>query len=168
MEIYNSKEAIALLLPYLQQLLSFVLSLLSGDYGAEVHKPVLEILVSTAEMAPKLMQDSFPVEMRQFVQALLVAMSHIPGEATDRVFWDADVDDHSAEEEQLHIIAEDTLDRLLHVLGGALILPVAFDAIPSMLCAEDWRQRYAALSAIGTLAEGSTSEFQKDIQPIAR
>ena len=93
-------------------------------------------------------------------------MSRISGEAMISTFWDAEVDDQSADEEQIHVIAEDTLDRILQAVGGELVLPVAFEIIPSMLAADDWNKRYAGLSAIGTLAEGSTVEFQKDLQPI--
>jgi hypothetical protein len=32
-----------------------------------------------------------------------------------------------------------------------------------MLSSEDWRKRYAALSAIGTLAESSVQEYRGDI-----
>lgn len=168
MEIYNGNDTAALLEPYLRQFLPFILSLLSDAYSADVQKAVLEILASTAEMDPDLVRSEYHTEMRECVQRLLIMMCHISGTATDSTFWDADVDDHSAEEDHLHIIAEDTLDRLLHSLGAQIVLPTAFGNIPSMLASDDWKQRYAALSAIGTLAEGSTAEFQKDLHPIIR
>ena len=96
-------------------------------------------------------------------------MAVIAGEAMDPRFWDADVDDVEVDDDECHIVAEDTLDRVVQAIGGQAVLPTAFSIIPEMLRPESgWKQRYAALSAIGTLAEGCVDEYQKDIQSIVQ
>lgn len=166
MEIYNSQHVIGLLSPFLRPFLGFTLSLLGPGSSIDVQKAVLEIIASTAEMAPSLMQESYHVEISECTKTLLDCMQRIPGQAMDGTFWDADVDDQSAEDEQINIVAEDTLDRLLQACGPDHVLPIAFETIPGMLAADDWKKRYAGLSAIGTLAEGSTNEFRKDLQAV--
>lgn len=48
------------------------------------------------------------------------------------------------------------------------VLPTAFRIIPTLLSDPDWRKKYAALSAIGTLAESSAKEYKDNVEQIMR
>lgn len=53
-------------------------------------------------------------------------------------------------------------------IGPIHVLPTAFRIIPTLLSDTDWRKRYAALSAIGTLAEASAKEYLGNVEQIMR
>jgi hypothetical protein len=53
-------------------------------------------------------------------------------------------------------VYEQALDRLACALGGKLVLPLAFQYIPSMLASYDWRLKHAGLIAIAAIGEGTS------------
>lgn len=119
MEVYNAgDDCVAFLRPYLSNFIPFVLSLLSGEFSSAICNSAMEILASTAEMSPSLMQTLFLEEMKNAAKVLLELMERIPGDALDRDFWNADVEDDDHELEQIHIVAEDALDRIGVAIGA--------------------------------------------------
>ena len=171
LEIFDAPEVESSLLPHLGEFLPFIRHLLSPATGsdADVKKSCLEFLASSAEMAPSSVRDLLAAEFGLCTKTLLEVMAVIAGDAMDPKFWDADVDDVGADDDDCHIVAEDTLDRIVQAIGGQAVLPTAFSMIPELLRPEsEWKQRYAALSAIGTLAEGCVEEYQKDVQSIVQ
>lgn len=119
MEIYNAGEdCVTFLQPYLSNFIPFILSLLSGEFSSAICNSAMEILASTAEMSPSLVQSQFLEQMKNAVKVLLGLMEKIPGDALDRDFWNADVGDDDHEVEQIHIVAEDALDRIGVAMGA--------------------------------------------------
>lgn len=66
----------------------------------------------------------------------------------------------------IHSIVQSTF--LVTLPGPEHVLPTAFRIIPTFLASKDWRQRYAALSAIGTLAESSAQLYKNDLDQLMR
>ncbi|TEB37702.1 ARM repeat-containing protein [Coprinellus micaceus] len=61
---------------------------------------------------------------------------------------------------------EQSVDRLACALGGKVVLPPAFQYIPSMLVSYDWRSRHAGLMAIAAIAEGTGRVMQNELGKI--
>lgn len=61
-----------------------------------------------------------------------------------------------------------TLSLRYALLGPIHVLPTAFRIIPTLLSDPDWRKKYTALSAIGTLAESSAKEYKDNLEQIMR
>lgn len=61
-----------------------------------------------------------------------------------------------------------TLSLHYALLGPMHALPTAFRIIPTLLSDPDWRKKYAALSAIGTLVESSAKEYKDNVEQIMR
>lgn len=58
-----------------------------------------------------------------------------------------------SQEDSYPQVYEQSLDRLARALGGKVVLPPAFQVIPSMLASYDWRLRHAGLMAIAAIGE---------------
>ena len=61
---------------------------------------------------------------------------------------------------------EEALDRISIALGGKSVLQPAFALIPGMLVSPDWRVRHAGLMAIASIAEGTCSVLQKELDKV--
>lgn len=206
MELYNAEEDCPKLLgPYLSRFLPFVLSILSRrDYSIQIMNAAIEVLASTVEMDPDLIGATLLKEIPQTVKVLLGLMERVSGDALDRDFWNGDVSEEDAENDQVYVTAEQALDRITMALGkwernvcsaqskvdlparstisaeavgvdlilscrtsgGETILAAAFEEIPVMQASSDWKKRHAAMSAIATLAEGSSQQFVGDLRSI--
>lgn len=60
----------------------------------------------------------------------------------------------SEEDEEIHLAARSSLDRLALSLGGQVLGPALFHWLPDMVNSVDWRGRHGALMAISNVVEG--------------
>lgn len=93
-------------------------------------------------------------------------MQEIKGEADDSGFWSAEAGDEDQDDELPYIFAEDALDRIAMALGGQQVLQSAFQKITAMLGSKEWKPKYAATSALGTLAQACMEQWKGDIDGI--
>lgn len=52
------------------------------------------------------------------------------------------------------------------VKGGKTILPLVTQSIPVMLASPDWKQRHAALMALGAIGEGCQKQMETMLQQL--
>ncbi|KAH9250532.1 hypothetical protein BASA81_011637 [Batrachochytrium salamandrivorans] len=66
---------------------------------------------------------------------------------------------------QTRPVGEQSMDRVARNLGGKIVLPIAFNIIPSYLGSPEWPKRHAALRCISAIGEGCiklmTAELEK-------
>lgn len=120
-----------------------------------------EVLLTLAENAPGMMRKE-PSFVISFLPACLRWVCLV--EEDEDWYTSATPDDQ--DNEALHAIAEQALDRVARALGGKAILPITFQYLPKMLEAqgpESWNQRHGALITLSCIAEGCVRPMEKEL-----
>ncbi|KAI8992324.1 armadillo-type protein [Pilobolus umbonatus] len=121
----------------------------------------LELLLTLAESAPPMIR-----KVPNFVQEVIpVALEMITDMDDDETWYTADDIDEDDNEEN-YVMGESALDRVARTLGGKVVVPVAFQYIPSMLQSQNWQQRRAGLMAISSIGEGSIKIMKPELSNI--
>ncbi|KAK9900799.1 ARM repeat-containing protein [Cystobasidium minutum MCA 4210] len=170
LDLYDS-PSLENLTPYITSIIPFLLSLLPNTTIDYLRQASIEFLTATSEyFSSSLMKDhQLKQEYEMFISALLNIMTEMKdGESADAEFWKGTAENDNDDGGETYVVAEDALNRVALALGPIHVLPTAFRIIPTLLSDTDWRKRYAALSAIGTLAEASAKEYLGNVEQIMR
>nr|GMD54646.1 importin-5-like [Ipomoea batatas] len=129
-----------------------------SDTGLEekTRKLALEFLVTVAEggdegyeMIQKLPSNLIEELLAQLLRMLMCDK--------DDISWmvEENADDmEAAGKMSISCYAEEALSRLAIALGGDVILPNSRDMLPGLFEDDDWKKRYAAVTALGLIASG--------------
>ncbi|KIY64331.1 ARM repeat-containing protein [Cylindrobasidium torrendii FP15055 ss-10] len=135
----------------------------------ELRLAALEMMVSLTEAKPSMVRN---VEgwVPLLVRACLEGMGDYADDMDSTMEWlredpstgSTDADDSAPTS------YEQSLDRTAIALGGAAVLPPAFQFIPAMLANYDWRSRHAGLMAIAAIAEGTGKTMQSELTNVVK
>ncbi|QSL64408.1 hypothetical protein MERGE_001709 [Pneumocystis wakefieldiae] len=132
----------------------FVESLKNKNLGNSARQSSLEFLVTFSESAPGMCRkdENYP---KSVIYECLSFMTEVGMEEGDKLDEWLETDDLDFSESELnHIVGEQAMDRLARKLGGKVLLPIAFQWLPSLISSQNWNQRHASLMAISAIAEG--------------
>ncbi|KAK4879979.1 hypothetical protein RN001_008125 [Aquatica leii] len=116
----------------------------------------LEVMVTMAETASATVRKQAGKYLEQLVPVILQFMADLDEEEG----W-AEADEILDEDNDCNnVVAEAALDRLACGLGGKTILPLVIQNVPAMLASNDWKQRHAALMALGAVGEGCQKQME--------
>ncbi|CCC69808.1 hypothetical protein NCAS_0D02270 [Naumovozyma castellii] len=124
----------------------------NADLETQARTTSLELLTVFSENAP-LMCKSNPAYAQSIILDTLLMMTEVSPDDDDASEW-KDADDTDDEEEVTYDHARQSLDRVALKLGGKYLAPPLFQYLQQMISSPDWRQRYAALMALSSAAEG--------------
>lgn len=122
LQLYETQAA-DYLTPYITSFIPFVLSLLPSTTIDYLRQAGIEFLTSTSEYVPSLMRDDTASLQHydEFVAALLNMMSEMRNDETSEAeFWKGNVDDDEMDGSEVHVVAEDALNRVSLALGESI------------------------------------------------
>ncbi|WVQ81844.1 hypothetical protein IAT38_003971 [Cryptococcus sp. DSM 104549] len=130
----------------------------------EVANPALEIIITLSELRGTQIENwEGGRAVRELVGLLIGRQVASFGENCDDWLEAEDLDD---EDEDYPILSEESLDRLAMALGGESILPELSKQVQALLTQADWRCRYAAITAIASVAEGAIDELAPRLRDV--
>ncbi|XP_031115948.1 importin-5-like isoform X2 [Ipomoea triloba] len=139
-----------------------------SDTGLEekTRKLAVEFLVTVAEggdegyeMIQKLPSNLIEELLAQLLRMLMCVK--------DDISWmvEENADDMEAEGKMsISCYAEEALSRLAIALGGDVILPNSRDMLPGFFEDDDWKKRYAAVTALGLIASGCSKMLVQNLE----
>lgn len=141
------------------------------DQKQTLRLSTLEFMLSLSEAKPSMVK-KVPGWVEIMVRACLEAMGEFEedeGTGSGLDAWlaeDPSNNSSSSDTESPPTLYEQSLDRLACAMGGRVVLPPAFQYIPSMLASYDWRVRHAGLMAIAAIGEGTGKVMQNELGKI--
>ena len=112
----------------------------------------LELLTVFSENAP-MMCKSNPKYGQSVVTNTLLMMTEVSIDDDEAIEW-KESDDTEDEEEVTYDHARQALDRVSLKLGGEYLAPPLFQFLQQMIQSTEWRERFAAMMALSSAAEG--------------
>ncbi|CCD26825.1 importin PSE1 NDAI_0I02570 [Naumovozyma dairenensis CBS 421] len=134
------------------------------DLETQARTTALELLTVFSENAPQMCKSN-PNYGQYIIMNTLLMMTEVSQDDEDAVEW-READDTDDEEEVTYDQARQALDRVSLRLGGAYLAPPLFQYIQQMLSSSQWRERYAALMALSSAAEGCEDVLKSEIPKI--
>lgn len=132
-----------LLKPHLDDLVDLCLRVIGERAAPAIWRhQCMETVVALSESSPAMMRALDSARLSQLVSRLLQMIA----EGQDQLA--ASFKDELQRES---LVAEEALLRLSSCLKGVTLIPMAADMICSMVGGKDWRERYAALTALNAL-----------------
>lgn len=132
-----------LLKPHLDDLVDLCLQVIGDRAAPDIWRhQCMETVVALSESSPVLMRALDPARLSQLVSRLFQMIA----EGQDQL--GASFGDELQRES---LVAEEALLRLSSSLKGFTLIPTAADRICTMVGGKDWRERYAALTALNAL-----------------
>lgn len=141
--------------PVFGEVVDFALTVAGdSDTDEDTRLSAFEFVTTFADQAPNMcLHDPNYVE-KMVVQCLKMLVELDPSDENTAEWNNEDDYDLQEEQEQIHGMAKDALDRMaLRIDSEAMIKPL-FAYIPKMLESPDWRERHGALMALSSVAEG--------------
>jgi importin-5 len=123
----------------------------------------LEFICTLGENRPGLIRKMSPQDVSSIVQLMInmaCELDDAPQEWPSTVFQEMD-DEES--DDYVSGMALESLGRLGTKLGGRVVVPTAFQMIPTMLSHQDWRRRRAGILAIANIASGSKKMLKAEL-----
>ena len=121
----------------------------------------LEFLISLTEASPGMMR-----KCSEFATSVIPVCLEWMTELDNSNEWYAgetmDDDDDSSNE----TAGEQAMDRLALYLGGKIVLPIAFQLIPSLLSSPEWQKRHAALRCVSAIGEGCLKLMEAELEKV--
>ncbi|KAH6590949.1 hypothetical protein BASA50_008949 [Batrachochytrium salamandrivorans] len=125
-----------------------------------VRHSALELLLTLAETSRAVMRKNTTYAL-SVIPILVEWMS----EHDDDDDWYTTEDLDDLDQDSNETVGEQSMDRVARNLGGKIVLPIAFNIIPSYLGSPEWPKRHAALRCISAIGEGCiklmTAELEK-------
>ncbi|CAG8588523.1 5786_t:CDS:10, partial [Dentiscutata erythropus] len=148
--------------PVLPIVMPFAINIMKDKSFEEgTRQTALELLLTLSEASPSMMRKT-PDFCSQVIPISLEMMTEL--DDYEEWYTTDDLDDDDNDEN--YVIGEHAMDRLARNIGGKAVLPIAFNYIPSMLGAEKWEQRHAALMAISAIGEGCVKIMEPELGKI--
>lgn len=140
-------------IPVFKDVIEFSLAVASDkNMDENTRLSALEFVVSFADEAPNMCKAE-PSYIEKLILQCLSMLMEVGEDDDDAADWNNE-DDPQADEEDVHLAAKSSLDRMALKIGGEAMVPPLFFYLPKMLESPDWRQRHGALMAISNVAEG--------------
>ncbi|KAJ3252863.1 Importin-5 [Boothiomyces macroporosus] len=148
--------------PVLEHTVTYMVSQMKNtDLENGTRQTCLELLLTLCEGAPAQMRKYEP-----FAHSLIPVILEWMSELEDEPEWYAvetiEDDDDSSNE----TAGEQAMDRLAMNLKGNIVLPIAFQLIPTLLSSPEWQKRHAALRCISAIGEGCYDIMKKELEKV--
>ncbi len=122
------------------------------DLETSARTTALELLTAFSENAPHMCKNN-----QNYAQSIimdnLIMMTEVSIDDDSASEWKSS-DDTDDDEEATYDHARQALDRVSLKLGGKYLAPTLFQYLQQMISSAEWRERFAALMALSSAAEG--------------
>ncbi|EDO16511.1 hypothetical protein Kpol_513p27 [Vanderwaltozyma polyspora DSM 70294] len=125
----------------------------------------LELLTVFSENAPQMCKAN-QLYAQSVIMDTLLMMTEISIDDDAATEWENSDDADEDDEEIAYDHARQSLDRVSLKLGGSYLAPTLFQYLQQMLASSVWRERFAALMALSSAAEGCRSVLIGEIPKI--
>ncbi|CCF60043.1 hypothetical protein KAFR_0I02640 [Kazachstania africana CBS 2517] len=122
------------------------------DLETHARTTALELLTVFSENAPQMCKSN-PNYSQSLVMNTLLMMTEVSFDDDEASEW-RESDDTEDEEEVTYDHARQSLDRVSLKLGGEYLAPTLFQYLQQMVKSSEWRERFAAMMALSSAAEG--------------
>ncbi|CCH60500.1 hypothetical protein TBLA_0C07090 [Henningerozyma blattae CBS 6284] len=148
------------------QFLNIVIKNVNLDLETQTRTTALELLTSFAENAPQMCKSNSNF-CDSIIMNTLLLMTEISIDDENSQEWsNSDDTDDLDDEEITYDHARQALDRVSLKLGGKYLAPTLFQYLQQMIVSSEWRQRFAALMALSSAAEGCRDVLIGEINKI--
>ncbi|KAH3899001.1 importin PSE1 SCDLUD_004422 [Saccharomycodes ludwigii] len=136
------------------QIIQFVdIVIKTKDLDASTRTSALELLTVFSENAPQMCKSN-PNYGNTVVMDTLMMMTEVSEDDDNAIEWQNSDDTDDNEEEVTYDHARQALDRVALKLNGKYLAPFLFQYLEPMMQSSEWRERFAALMALSSAAEG--------------
>lgn len=136
----------------------------NGGLDTSARTTALEFLTVFSENAPQMCKSNENYAHSLIMNSLLM-MTEVSLDDEEALEWQQS-DDTDEEEEATYDHARQALDRVSLKLGGKYLAPTLFQFLQQMISSSLWRERYAALMALSSAAEGCQDVLMGEIPKI--
>ncbi|GAV47760.1 hypothetical protein ZYGR_0I00560 [Zygosaccharomyces rouxii] len=123
------------------------------DLETPARTTALELLTVFSENSPQMCKASTPYGESVIMDTLLM-MTEVSVDDDEATEWRDSDDAEDDEEEVAYDHARQALDRVSLKLGGKYLAPPLFQCLQQMIGSLEWRERFGALMALSSAAEG--------------
>ncbi|SCU89299.1 LADA_0E14708g1_1 [Lachancea dasiensis] len=123
------------------------------DLETSARTTALELLTAFSESAPQMCKSS-PTYAQSLIMNTLIMMTEVSIDDDQASEWHNSDDTDEDDEEVTYDHARQALDRVSLKLGGKYLAPPLFQYLQQMVSSSEWRERFGALMALSSAAEG--------------
>ncbi|SCW02128.1 LAFE_0E14796g1_1 [Lachancea fermentati] len=123
------------------------------DLETSARTTALELLTAFSESAPQMCKSNASYA-QSMVMNTLIMMTEVSIDDDEASEWQNSDDTEEDEEEVTYDHARQALDRVSLKLGGKYLAPPLFQYLQQMVSSSEWRERFGALMALSSAAEG--------------
>ncbi|AMD21979.1 HFR124Wp [Eremothecium sinecaudum] len=123
------------------------------DLEAAARTTALELLTVFSECAPQMCKSN-PAYAQSLIMDTLLMMTEVSIDDEQALEWQNSDDVEEDDEEVAYDNARQALDRVALKLNGKYLAPPLFQYLQQMITSSEWRERFAALMALSSAAEG--------------
>ncbi|CAR21773.1 TOG domain-containing protein [Lachancea thermotolerans] len=123
------------------------------DLETSARTTALELLTAFSESAPQMCK-STPSYAQSLIMNTLLMMTEVSIDDDQASDWHDSDDTEEDDEEVTYDHARQALDRVSLKLGGKYLAPPLFQYLQQMVSSSEWRERFGALMALSSAAEG--------------
>lgn len=123
------------------------------DLETPARTTALELLTVFSENSPQMCKTN-PNYAQSMIMATLLMMTEVSIDDDDATDWRESDDAEDEEEEVAYDHARQALDRISLKLGGKYLAAPLFQYLQEMITSSQWRERFGALMALSSAAEG--------------
>ncbi|SCU98803.1 LAMI_0F16292g1_1 [Lachancea mirantina] len=135
------------------------------DLETSARTTALELLTAFSESAPQMCKSNSEYA-KSIIMNTLVMMTEVSIDDDQASEWQNSDDTEEDEEEVTYDHARQALDRVSLKLGGKFLAPPLFQFLQQMIASSEWRERFAALMALSSAAEGCRDVLMGEIPRI--
>ena len=122
------------------------------DLETHARTTALELLTVFSENAPQMCKSNASYA-QSIVTNTLLMMTEVSIDDDEAAEW-READDAEDDEEETYDHARQALDRVSLKLGGQYLAPTLFQYLQQMVTSTEWRERFGAMMALSSAAEG--------------
>lgn len=135
------------------------------DLEPSARTTALELLTVFSECAPQMCKSN-PTYAQSLVLDTLIMMTEVSIDDEQALEWQSSNDVEEDSEENTYDMARQSLDRVALRLNGKYLAPPLFQFLQQMISSSEWRERFAALMALSSAAEGCRDVLMTEIDKI--
>ncbi|CDO95472.1 unnamed protein product [Kluyveromyces dobzhanskii CBS 2104] len=135
------------------------------DLETSARTTALELLTVFSECAPQMCKNNQNYAST-LVLDTLVMMTEVSFDDEQAVEWQNSNDIEEDSEENTYDMARQALDRVALKLNGKYLAPPLFQFLQQLITSTEWRERFAALMALSSAAEGCRDVLMVEIDRI--
>lgn len=135
------------------------------DLETPARTTALELLTVFSEHAPQMCKSN-PNYAESIITDTLLMMTEVSIDDDAATEWENSDDADEDEEEVTYDHARQALDRVALKLGGKYLAPPLFQLLQQLVASSEWRERFSALMALSSAAEGCRDVLISEIPKI--